>query len=190
MTTFEFVFAFYSIVASLTVTHMLAGYVNLRRAKSVRVYAPQLMWASAAFTIPIANWASLWELRLMTNWPNWSFLLLIASGLCQYLFCAFLTPDTRLGEDMDLRSYYEKNRIIFFAVFTASCAVDTAANFAFGGTDHFDIWLRNQLFTVLAYLLAVVSFLARPDWIRNAASAIMLALMTYFVIVATNLLTG
>ena len=99
MTTFEFVFAFYSIVASLAVTHMLAGYVNLRRAKSVRVYAPQLMWASAAFTLPIANWASLWELRLMTNWPNWSFLLLIASGLCQYLFCAFLTPAQQNGKE-------------------------------------------------------------------------------------------
>jgi hypothetical protein len=190
MTAFEYVFALYSIVVSLALTHMLAGFVDLRRAKSVRLYAPQFMWSVSAFIIPIANWASLWELRLMVDWPNWSFLLLITSALCQYLFCAFLTPDSSPGEEVDFRAYYERNRLRFLAVFTASTVAAAAANFAFGGADVYEVWLRNQLFSALAYITGFVSFLARPDWVRNIASAIMLTLMMYFLVIATNLQAG
>ena len=187
MTTFEFVFAFYSIIVSLAVTHMLAGYVSIRNAKSIQLYAPLIMWAAIAFIIPIVNWASLWELRLMTDWPNWTFLLLITSGLCQYLFCACLTPDVYPNQDVDFAAYFKKNRFIFLTVFTASTLVATTANFAFGATDHFDIWFRNQAVNVPVYLGGLIAFLANADWIRNIVSLIVLIIMLYFLILATSL---
>jgi hypothetical protein len=190
VTSFEFVFALYSIVVSLALTHMLGGFVDLRRASRVRVYAPHIMWALSAFMAPIGNWASMWSLREIEIWEPWSVILLIAAGLSQYVFCAFLTPDTRPGEEVDLKSFYEKERLRFLGFFFVFMSISLTFNFVFGGADYYEHWLRDQLITVPALLVGAVAFLAKPDWLRNVASVVMLGLMTYFLIVATNLQAG
>jgi hypothetical protein len=45
MTTFSFVFGLYSIIASLSITHMLSGIVSLTRGRStVRYSVPHALW--------------------------------------------------------------------------------------------------------------------------------------------------
>ena len=59
MTSFELVFGLMTIITSLALTHLLAGFVGvLRNAERVRFSALHALWAWSAFISTIGNWAS------------------------------------------------------------------------------------------------------------------------------------
>lgn len=80
MTSFELVFALVTIITSLALTHLLAGFVGvLRNAQRAQLSAPHALWAWAALLLTIGNWASFWSLRTLTSWPAWAVLLSVAA---------------------------------------------------------------------------------------------------------------
>lgn len=80
MTSFELVFALVTIITSLALTHLLAGFVGvLRNAQRAQLSAPHALWAWAALLLTIGNWAFFWSLRTLTSWPAWAVLLSVAA---------------------------------------------------------------------------------------------------------------
>ncbi|MBI3438656.1 MAG: hypothetical protein HY054_08425 [Proteobacteria bacterium] len=58
MTSFDYVMALVSIVTSLALTHLIAGAVSLRNARSVRFSFVHALWMWSAFATTVGNWAS------------------------------------------------------------------------------------------------------------------------------------
>jgi len=187
VTPFEFVFALYSIIISLGITHLLAGFIDLRRATRVQISLPHLLWAGVAFTISIGNWASMWELRLMESWPAWTMLLMIATALAQYVFCAFVTPDTNPGGEVDLVAFHERERRRYIAVFLIFSMFSMSFNIAFGVSDLYADWLRDVLISMPAIGAGVLAFFVKARWAQTGAAALLFGLALFFLVLATNL---
>ena len=188
MTTFSFVFGLYSIIASLSITHMLSGIVAITRGRgNVRYSLAHALWVWVAFAIVIANWQSQWALRDLDIWPAWSVLLLISTALAQFVFCAFVTPEVSADEDVNLHEFHERERIRFIGAFLALLAIAILYNFSFGLTGAYDNWLYDNIvsLTMGALAIAAISFSNRKIQI---IIAFVLALMsTQFLITASHI---
>ena len=133
MSVFEFVLALTSVISGLAIGHMLTGVVVLlRNANRVKFSFIHALWMWSAFSTTIANWASDWSLRALNEWPAWTLLLIIASKIAQYIFCAFVTPDMPAEGELDLADFHEREHRKYLWAVVAFCAVALAFNFAFG----------------------------------------------------------
>ena len=145
MSVFEFVLALTSVISGLALAHMLTGVVALlRNAKRVKFSFIHALWMWSAFSTTVANWASDWSLRALNDWPAWTLLLLIASKIAQYIFCAFVTPDMPAEGNLDLAAFHEREHRKYLWAVVAFCAVALAFNFAFGAADFYGQWLRDS----------------------------------------------
>lgn len=187
MTIFEFIFALYSIIVSLALTHVLSGFIDLRRASRVRVSLPHALWAAAAFMMTIGNWATLWDLRLMESWPNWTVLILLATAVGQYVFCTFVTPDTVPGTEADLVAFHEKERHRYIGAFFLLLLFAQVFNFSLGGFDLYSDWLRDASISTLALAVGLLAFFVSARWAQYSAAIVLAALALYFLLAATNL---
>ncbi|MBI3438657.1 MAG: hypothetical protein HY054_08430 [Proteobacteria bacterium] len=84
-------------------------------------------------------------MRSITVWPAWTVLLLIATTIAQYAFCAFVTPDAEKGEDIDLVAFHAQQRRRYLSVIIVFSALALVFNFAFGGADYYTQWLRDSI---------------------------------------------
>ena len=187
---FEFVFGLYSIIVSLALTHLLAGMISLRDASRVRFSLTHALWAWAAFAMAIGNWASMWELREMQSWPSWSVLLLISTAIVQYVFCAFVTPEVRKGEGIDLVGFHDGQRRRYVGTALVFSAFSSAFNLAFGGANLYSDWLRDLILTIPAVAAAVLAFLVGARWVQLPAAIVFAVMATYFLLVTSNIGAG
>src|SRR5262245_37954562 len=111
MTPFELVFGLPTIIASLALTNLLSGYVEvLRSTARVRFSMQHSLWAWVALTSIIGNWASFWTMRSVTSWPAWAVLLWVLVTIVLYVFCALVAPEKRTDGTMDLADFHRRER--------------------------------------------------------------------------------
>lgn len=188
MSIFEFVYGFMSIVTSLAVTHLLAGFVRLmRNAGRVRFSLVHALWAWAAFASTIGNWAASWSLRTLDFWPAWALLLTLATSIGQYVFCAFVTPDVPREGKIDLVAFHEQKRGGYLWAFFALGVIAVAYNFGFGLTNHYADWLRDTLLTIPVFAMILVAIFVRASWAQVLSVVIVTIVQTYFLIAAANI---
>jgi hypothetical protein len=188
MTTFSFVFGLYSIIASLSITHMLTGIVALTRGRgNVRYSLAHALWVWVAFAVVIANWQSQWALRGLDIWPAWSVLLLISTALAQFVFCAFVTPEVKADEDINLHEFHERERIRFISAFLVLIGIAILYNFSFGLTGAYNNWLYDNIVSLALGILAVVAISFRNRKIQTIIAIILALISTQFLITASHI---
>lgn len=188
MSVFEFVLALTSVISGLAIGHMLTGVVVLlRNAKRVRFSLIHALWMWSAFATTIANWASDWSLRALNEWPAWTLLLIIASKIAQYTFCAFVTPDMPAEGELDLVQFHEREHRNYLWAVVAFCAVALTFNFAFGAADFYGQWLRDSAITIVALIVTIAAIALRARWVQLGAAAVFAGLATYFLLAVSTL---
>ena len=188
MTTFSFVFGLYSIIASLSITHMLSGIVAITRGRgNVRYSLAHALWVWVAFAIVIANWQSQWALRDLDIWPAWSVLLLISTALAQFVFCAFVTPEVSADEDVNLHEFHERERIRFIGAFLALLAIAILYNFSFGLTGAYDNWLYDNIVSLTMGVLAIAAISFSNRKIQIIIAFVLALMSTQFLITASHI---
>lgn len=188
MTTFSFVFGLYSIIASLSITHMLSGIVAITRGRgTVRYSLAHALWVWVAFAVVIANWQSQWALRDLNIWPAWSVLLLISTALAQFVFCAFVTPEVSADEDVNLHEFHERERIRFIGAFLALIAIAILYNFSFGLTGAYDNWLYDNIVSLALGILGIVAISFGNRKIQIIIAIILALMSTQFLITASHI---
>jgi hypothetical protein len=119
MDAFSYLSVLISIVLGLGVTHLLASAAKLIRFRAaVRLYAPTLVWIGLLFLLHVQIWWAVFELRDVSDWTFFSFLLVLAIPTLAYLLSALLVPDFDRETDIDLKASYFENRRWFFGLFT------------------------------------------------------------------------
>lgn len=187
MTPFELVFSLMTIITSLALTHLLAGFVSvLRNAERVQFSAPHALWAWSAFTLTIGNWASYWEMRALTSWPAWAVLLIVVTTIVQYVFCAFVTPETPTEGRIDLADFHRHEHRRYSLAAAVLFAVSLILNFALGGASFYGDWWRDSVISIAALLLALLAFFASAPWAQIVAAGTLAVLATYYMIITCN----
>lgn len=185
---FEFVLTLSSVISGLALAHMIAGVVALlRNAKRVKFSLIHALWMWSAFATTVGNWAADWELRSMTHWPAWTLLILIASKIAQYAFCAFVTPDVPAAGEIDLRAFHQSERNGYLSAVVAFVVIALVFNLSFSGAFHYAQWLRDSLISLVALALTLLALFVGARWAQLLAAMGFAALAAYFLAVASNL---
>lgn len=117
MSPFDYVAVIISVVIGLGLSHLLTGLVKLVKGRRlVRFYWIHLVWVALSFMGHVFLWWTLWNLRRFQNWDFFTFLLLLLEPVLLFVSVAFLIPEPRPGEEIDLREYFYENRAAFFGV--------------------------------------------------------------------------
>lgn len=191
MTAFELVFALVTIITSLALTHLLAGFVEvLRNAERVQFSWPHALWAWAALFLAIGNWASFWELRSVTSWPAWAVLLSVAVMVLQYLFCAFVTPDTTGERDLDLVDFHHRERRRYSLAAVVLFALALILNALFGGAGFYSEWLRDSLLSFSCLSVGLFAYFISVYWMQVLSAALIAILATFYAIITCNVVAA
>ena len=191
MSAFELVFGLVSIITSLALTHLLAGFVGLlRNTERVRFSALYALWAWSAFASTIGNWAAFWGLRALTSWPAWTVLLTVATMICQYVFCAFVTPATTPEGEIDLVAFHHREHRRYILAAVALFGVSIAFDFALGGAHFYAAWWRDTVVSVLGAALGLLAVFVTARWAQIVSAVSVAALVTYFMIVTCDVVAA
>lgn len=191
MTPFELVFGLMTIITSLALTHLLAGFVSvLRNAQRVRFSTLHALWAWSAFTLTIGNWASYWGLRSLTTWPAWAVLLIVTATIVQYVFCSFVTPETSAEREIDLVEFHQREHRRYILAAVVLFAMSLVVNFAFGGARFYADWWRDSVFSIACLAVALLAFFAHARWAQVSSATTLAALGTYYMIVTCNVVAA
>ncbi len=187
MTAFELVFGLITIITSLALTHLLEGFVNLfRNAQRVQFSAIHALWAWSGFSSAIGNWASFWQMRALTSWPAWTVLLIVATMILQYTFCAFVTPETEAKGNIDLVAFHQREHRRYIGAAVALFALSLVLDLALGGANYYADWLRDSALSIALSVLGIIAIFASARWVQIVSAASTAGLLTYFMIITCN----
>jgi hypothetical protein len=116
---FSYLSVLISLVLGLALASLLTGFAAMVRARArLRVYWPLAAQMVLMFLIQVQVWWALFSLRGVAHWSFPGFLVVLMQPVLVYLATAFLVPDVRDGERIDLREcYYREARWYFTALF-------------------------------------------------------------------------
>jgi hypothetical protein len=187
MSAFELVFGMVSIITSLALTHLLAGFVGLMRsAERVRFSGLHALWAWSAFASTIGNWAAFWGLRTLGSWPAWTVLLTVATMICQYIFCAFVTPATPTDGDIDLVAFHQREHRRYILAAVALCVVSIVFDLALGGAHYYVAWWRDTATSILGVAVGLLGVFVAARWAQIISAVLAAVLLSYFMLVTCN----
>ena len=187
MTAFELVFGLITIVASLALTHLLEGFVRLlRNSGRVHFSAAHALWAWTAFASTIGNWASFWAMRSLKAWPSWTVLLIVATMLMQYIFCAMVTPERNAEGAIDLLDFHEREHRRYIGAAVALFALALLLDLAIGGANYYAQWIRDSALSLVLVALGLLAIFVRARWVQLGAVVAIAGVNTYFMVVTCN----
>ena len=161
MRAFEYLSVLISIVLGLGLTHLLAGAAKIMRFRSdVRLYGPSLIWIGLLFLLHVQIWWAVFELREVSDWTFFSFLLVLAIPTLAYLLGALLIPDFDRETDTDLKTSYFENRRWFFGLFVLIPLVSLAQEGVISGGIR---WDADPVFRLGFLVLGLVGFGTRHE---------------------------
>ncbi|HEX3430885.1 MAG TPA: hypothetical protein VHT03_08360 [Rhizomicrobium sp.] len=115
MDAFSYLSVLISIVVGLALAHLLGGFAAMVRARArIAVFWPLAAQMALMFLIQVQLWWALFSLREITHWSFPAFLVVLLQAVLVYLATAFLVPDIRDGERIDLKECYFREARWFF----------------------------------------------------------------------------
>jgi amino acid transporter len=115
LTFFEFILVITSVIYALSVAPLLAGLVRIAQSSNpVRHYPPQAIWVGNTFLLILLMWWSLWGFRSV-NWTFSDFAYIAIEPVLLFFACSLLYPQRLDGQQVDLKSHFEKIRSLFYA---------------------------------------------------------------------------
>lgn len=190
MSAFEFVFGLLSVVASLALTHIVSGVVQMLRSGN----RPSLflsLWIWIAFATTVGNWGSSWGEHSATSFPAWIILGWLAIVIGQYTFCALVVPASENWREPPPGPARQKERALFVGAFCALLALSVAGNTALAVASHdWRTAIVPNALSGMQFLLAMIALAGRWAWSRIVASAVITVLATYWMVQACQIVSG
>jgi hypothetical protein len=129
MDAFSYLSVLISIVLGLGLTSLLAGFAAMVRCRRRLVmYWPLPAQMSLLFLVHVQVWWALFALRQRSHWSFPDFLVVLLQPVLLYLATAFLIPDLRDDQPVDLRQAYFRESRWYFAALLLSIFDSLAKN--------------------------------------------------------------
>ena len=184
MDAFSYLSVLNSIVLGLGVASLLAGFAAMVRARGrVVMYWPLPAQMGLAFLIHVQLWWALFALRQRTHWSFLDFLVVLMQPVLAYLAAAFLVPDIRDGEALDLKAAYFREARWYFCAILLLLLDSLAKSLLLGGA----LPNRGDLIGHAAFIcLSVAGIVSRSSVVHKIIAPVSLIalgayIMTLFV---------
>jgi len=191
MTAFEVVFSLLTMLTSLALAHLLSGFVLiLKNSDRVRFSLLHGLWSWIAFAVPVGNWASFWEMRMVESWPALAVLLIVVAATIQYAFCALVTPEMPSKGELDLGEFHSRVHRKYMLAMILLLSISLVLNLVLGGLQIYGSWSRDTVLTFAPLLVLTVAFLVRARWVQIGASVLLAAIATYYMVITCNVVAA
>ena len=117
-------------------------------------------------------------------------LLTVATTICQYVFCALVTPETPAEGDIDLVAFHQREHRRYVLAAVALFGVAMVFDLALGGSSFYTAWWRDSAFSILGLALSLLALFVAARWAQMSSAVLIAALVTYFMIVTCNVVAG
>jgi hypothetical protein len=170
MTAFEHVTALLSFVYALALTHLLARIAELIAARE-RVRFSGLLtlgMVNAGITVFI-NWLSLWDLRSVTSWDLLTITIQFVFAMAVFLLCVFVAPKVPEDGDVDLESFYWRQRVSIYSAILALIVLALLANVAFLKSANAALFLKENAIVLPMIIPAILALASGARWAQWTA---------------------
>ncbi len=190
MNAFEIVFTLMTMITSFALAHLLNGFVILlRNAKKVQFSIVHALWSWIALAVLIGNWASFWQMRSVETWPSVIVLLILATATIQYIFCALVTPEMPVDEELNLSDFHTRSHRQYTIAFMILLTLSLLLNFILGGMKMYENWWHDSILTIVALLLSAIAVLANNYWVQLGVAFVNALIVTYYLTMSCNFAT-
>ena len=112
---FAYLSVLLSIVLGLAMAEVLQGYgVLLRARRTMRLYAPPLIWSVMLLILATHFWWASFGLAGRQNWSFAAFSAVLLQTVMLFMGSALILPHDHAGEPFDLRAHFYAERAPFF----------------------------------------------------------------------------
>jgi hypothetical protein len=179
MDAFSYLSVLNSIVLGLGVASLLAGFAAMVRARDrVLMYWPLPAQMGLAFFIHVQLWWALFALRQRTHWSFPDFLVVLMQPVLAYLAAAFLVPDVRDGEPLDLKSAYFREARWYFGAILLLLLDSLAKSLLLGGA----LPNREDLIGHVTFIcLCVAGIVSRKDFVHKLIAPVSLLMLAAYI---------
>ena len=181
MDAFSYLQVLISIVVGLALTHVLAGFAGMIRARSrIAVYWPLAGQMVLLFLLQVQMWWAFFGLREVRRWSFPEFFAVLMQAVLVYLATAILVPDMRDAGRIDLRECYYREARWYFGALLLVVLDSLAKNFLLTGHIQNGIDLAGHIAFVS---LSVSGMATRREWVhKTIAVAALLVFASYIAL--------
>lgn len=168
MSAFEHVTALFSFVYALALTHLLARIAELIVARARVKFSGLLTLAmfNAGLSVYI-NWLSLWDLRSVTSWDLMTITIQFVFAVVVFLLCVFVAPKVPDDGDVDLETFYWRQRNSIYSAILTVVVLALIANVAFLKSANAALFFKENIVVlpmIVPAVLALSSRARRAQW--------------------------
>ena len=117
-------------------------------------------------------------------------MLTVAITICQYVFCALVTPETPAEGDIDLVAFHQREHRRYVLAAVALFGVAMVFDLALSRSNFYAAWWRDSAFSILGVALSLLAFFVAARWAQIAAAVLLAVMVTYFMIVTCNVVAA
>ncbi|MEX0644711.1 MAG: hypothetical protein WD076_05330 [Parvularculaceae bacterium] len=182
MTVFEFTIILWSIMFSIAIAHMLASVADLVRVGGrVKISGVHALWMLSVFVCVLANWLSVWDLRLLTHWTTGYILFLTLATVLQYFACVLISPPAPEEGAIDLRAFHQTQGPRYLAAFALLNFYSIPLNILTAQLFGVASWGWQSLAQGPAAALTLLAIFAKPRWAQWALAVAVLTLSAFYL---------
>lgn len=181
MDAFSYLSVLISIVLGLALARLLTGFAAMVSARArLVVYWPLAAQMVLLFLIQVQMWWALFGLREILRWSFPGFLVVLLDAVLVYLATAFLVPDIRDGEPVNLKECYFREVRWFFAALLLGLLASLAKNLVLIGRLQHGIDLAAHG----AFIgLCIAGIVTAREWVHKTIAVIALVLFASYIAV-------
>jgi hypothetical protein len=179
MDAFSYLSVLISIVVGLALTHLLAGFAAMVRARGrITIYWPLAGQMTLLFFVQVQMWWAFFSLRDVSRWSFPEFLVVLMQAVLVYLATAFLVPDFRDSERIDLKECYFREAHWYFAALLLAVLDSLAKNLVLTGKLQSPLDLAGH---VVFGSICLVGIITRREPVHKALAILALLVFTSYI---------
>src|SRR5215469_13631351 len=179
MDAFSYLVVLVSVVVGLALTHLLAGFAAMIRARTrIAVYWPLAGQMTLLFLLQVQMWWSFFGLRQVGRWSFPEFLVVLMQAVLVYLATAILVPDMRDGGRIDLKACYYREARWYFGALLLAVVDSLAKNLVLTGRFQNGTDLAAHITFVS---LCVAGIVTRREWVHKTVAVLALLVFASYI---------
>ena len=129
MGVFEYIGVLVSVIMGLGITHLAAGMSKLiQHRDEVRFYLPHALWTVNILIYILMIWWGMFWWSANTDWYAYEYLFITLYSVVLFLLASMLYP-WDMDRNIDVRSYFFRNRTWFFGILFVAWLIDIPETF-------------------------------------------------------------
>lgn len=181
MGVFEYIGVLISVIMGLGITHLAIGASKLvQNRDEVRLYLPHALWTVNVLIYILLMWWAMFWWSGHENWFAYEYLFITLYAIALFFLASMLYP-WDMDRDIDVRSYFFKNRRWFFGTLFVAWSLDIPETLAKAYVDLREVPPEYFVFVGIHLTIATIGLTTRRHFIHVLLPITWFAVTVYYV---------